>query len=141
MASRQKDLNRTLYLLLLLAVVLIGALITLAPGQVRAEGNPPTATPTITLTTAPPPTLEPTTEPVDEDSGTGSKGIEGDTPQDDAQDETQKGTSPDDNAAPISNSPTSGLFGTNLCLVGVIVVAATIVMFMVVYGVIQRVRS
>jgi len=134
MVSQLKDINRNLFVLLFLAVVLISTLTTLTHGQVLAEGNPPTETPTITLTTAPPPTSEPTTEPVDEDSGTGSKEIEGDTPQDDAQDETQIGTSPDDNAAPISNSPTGGL-------VGVIVVAATIVMFMVVYGVIQRVRS
>lgn len=143
MASRQKDFNQTFYLLLLLAVVLMGALITFAPSQVRAEGNPPTNTPTITLTVAPAPTLEPTLETGAGDSETGSKGIDGSqTGGDEAQGtDNQESTSPDDNAAPISNSPTSGLFGTNLCLVGVIVVAASIVMFMVVYGVIQRVRS
>jgi hypothetical protein len=138
MASRLKDINRIFYLLLLLAVVLIGALISLAPGQVQAEGNPPTITPTITLTVAPPPTLEPVDTPVEDNTDVEAKGVEVDQT---GGDETQGNTPPDDNAAPISNSPTGGLFGANLCLIGAIVVAATIVMFMVVYGVIQRVRS
>jgi hypothetical protein len=66
--------------------------------------------------------------------------VESPTPEDTAADEVPKTgpTQVSDNTA--GNRPISGLYGTNLCLVGAIVLASILVIIMVVYGVMQRVR-
>jgi hypothetical protein len=107
--------------------------------QVRAEGNEPSVTPTVTLTLTLPPSETPAPK---EEIQTGESQVEAPTLE-------EKSVLLDQNAAAVQATPApqtstaskSPFQGTNLCLVGAIVVCVILVMMMVVYGIIQRMRS
>jgi len=124
-------------LIILIIFLLMGCPLLVFPKQVEAEGNEPTNTPMPTATETPTITLMPSDTPVPEDSSLEAKSI------------TQPDISFDNNAAPLSTgdedsqpgSLTDTLGRTNLCLIGVIVLGTIVVIVMVVFGVIQRVRA
>jgi len=120
LVKRQKLIVVSLFLVL---ICLMGF-----PNFAKGEGNEPTVTPTATNT------LLPSETPIPSETPQGETEI------------IQSDASFDQNAAPLppvdaqaeSKSFLSKLQGTNLCLIGVIVVTLIIVMVMVVYGVIQK---
>ncbi len=107
-----------------------------SPTGVEAEGNEPTNTPLPTWTPIPEVNIIPTETQVLDDSALLEKSI------------SQPDISFDDNASPLSPSDegtqpkslTASLGSTNLCLIGGIVLGTIVVMIMVVFGVIQRIR-
>jgi hypothetical protein len=130
MTRRQPGYIRLIHILFAVTATLMGVILVLTPYKVQAEGNEPTTTPTATITLMPSETPVPT-----------------ETPQEDVL-PNQSDKSVDENVAPLlpadeQPSPTEGgLFqGTNMCLIGGIVLGAIVVMVMVVFGVIQRIRA
>jgi cytoskeletal protein RodZ len=129
-----------LFKLLAVSVLsLISFVLLLESFQVRAEGNEPTLTPTETITLTLPPSETPTPT---EETQTDELQVEESTLE-------SKSVLLDENAAavqpaeapPASTTSKSIFQGTNLCLVGAIVFGVIVVMIMVVYGIIQRIRT
>jgi hypothetical protein len=129
--ARRWFLISRLFGLMLIVLGLLGVFIIAIPVRVYAEGVGPT------ITSSPTTTLTPTNTP---DPGLDLP-VESATPESQETDtEPKSGPTLVGDAAAVRSTPTSGLFGTNLCLVGAIVLASIVVIVMVVYGVMQRVR-
>lgn len=132
MACKGNGLAGTKKILIFLFFPLVGVLLAILPNHAQAEGNEPTITPVPTATF----TLAPTDTPTATEAPLEAKSI------------TQPEVSFDENAAPLSpgntesepKSLTDSMGGANLCLIGAIVVGTIVVMVMVVFGVIQRIR-
>lgn len=137
MTRQRKYLQKTVGFLFVYSLILGGIFLGIITTPTLAEGNEPTNTPVPTATATPTATLVPT-EP------TGQSGD-----QLESKVIPQPEVSFDENAAPISSEsdqPEPGgllrsLGGTNLCLIGAIVVGTIAVMVMVVFGVVQRIRA
>jgi hypothetical protein len=126
----------------LLAITVLSSIsfsLLLESSQVRAEGNEPTLTPTETITLTLPPTETPTPT---EETQMGELQVEESTPEVKSVplDENAAAVQPAD-APPASTTSKSIFQGANLCLVGAIVFGVIVVMVMVVYGIIQRMRT
>jgi hypothetical protein len=118
--------------MIVLSACFLGILLAFIPVHAFAEGNEPTITPLPTSTA----TLAPTNTPTPTEELLEDKSI------------TQPDLTFDENAAPLSpnstepesNSLIDSLGGANLCLIGGIVLGTIVVIVMVVFGVIQRIR-
>lgn len=122
--------ERFRYRLIWIFILVVG--ITMITGKIaQAEGNEPTITPTATNTLVPSETPMPT-ESLLFESPTLPPGY--------TVEEKVVPQAPDTTLDEVQ--PKTGLFqGTNLCLIGAIVVGAIAVMVLVVFGVVQRVRA
>jgi hypothetical protein len=122
-------------LFIILMLFVIGNLVG-NPKRVGAEGNEPTNTPIPTATATSTIAVVPSETPLPADAQLEDKSL------------AQPDVSIDDNAAPLppseSEAQSSSLMGSlgsaNLCLIGAIVIGTIVVVVMVVFGVIQRIR-
>lgn len=117
---------------IVLSACFLGFLLAFFPVQAFAEGNEPTITPLPTSTSTLAPTFTPSpTEELLEDKSV--------TQPDLTFDENAAPLSPN-SAEPESKSLIDSFGGTNLCLIGGIVLGTIVVIIMVVFGVVQRIR-
>jgi hypothetical protein len=137
MKSQNSGPLRLNNLLLILVFLLMVSLQIVNSEQVYAEGNEPTNTPIPTSTVTATITLVPTDTQVPMGDN-----LDNESPQQPVVTiEDNASAPPSGNYQTEPKSITQSLGGTNLCLIGAIVLGMMVVMVMVVYGVMQRIRT
>jgi hypothetical protein len=134
--ARHRSIRSILPILLIILMLYLIGNFVVNPKHVNAEGNEPTNTPIPTATATQTIAIVPSDTPLPSDAQLEDKSL------------TQPDVSFDDNAVPLppsegetqSSSLMGSLGSANLCLIGAIVIGTIIVVVMVVFGVIQRIR-